>query len=290
MAMTIDTINALIIDDDRDAANFLRIVLEQAGFQCEVIHSAKAALALLASVEPHLILLDMRLGTDISGGDLLYQIRSNPRFNKTRVIVVTAYPSLVAPVDQLTDLILYKPVEIEQLKTLASRIVTQEASPYSFRDPSTKLYHLPFFMARLEHAFEREKRRLDFRFATLVIEFMVQLPEVELFLEEHRETMLQTMAGRLLQNSRPTDTFARMDSKRIVALFEELKQPRDVEIILQRLRQELSRPLKLAGQIVALEPLFGAVLNDADFKSAPEILQAAVQAIKLSIQGIRAQT
>jgi DNA-binding response OmpR family regulator len=82
----------LIVDDDTDLANFLRIVLGLAGFECETAQSPKAALNYLATNEPDLIFLDLNLGADIQGSDLLYHIRSNPRFDNTRVIIITGYP------------------------------------------------------------------------------------------------------------------------------------------------------------------------------------------------------
>src|SRR5512135_3619415 len=96
-------LQVLIIEDDRDTAGFFKTVLELVGFECEVIHSAKEALDHLAFNAPDLILLDIRLGIEISGEDILYQIRSNPRFDKTRVVVTTAYPWLAEPITNLAD-------------------------------------------------------------------------------------------------------------------------------------------------------------------------------------------
>jgi DNA-binding NtrC family response regulator len=70
----------LIVDDDRDLAKFLKIVLGLAGFECETAHTSRAVLNFLASNEPDLIFLDLKLGPDVQGSDLLYHIRSNPRY------------------------------------------------------------------------------------------------------------------------------------------------------------------------------------------------------------------
>jgi DNA-binding response OmpR family regulator len=102
----VEKIRALIIDDDRDTANLFSTVLSLVGYECDVAYSAKTALAYLASNEPDIVLLDMRLGLEISGIDILYQIRSNPRFDKMRVVVITAYPHLAAPVHDLADMIM----------------------------------------------------------------------------------------------------------------------------------------------------------------------------------------
>ncbi len=116
------TLQVLIIEDDKDTAGFFKTVLSLVGLESEIILSAKEALDRLAFSAPDLILLDIRLGIEISGEDILFQIRSNPRFDKTRVVIITAYPRLAEPITDLADLILVKPVETEQLKNLMQRL------------------------------------------------------------------------------------------------------------------------------------------------------------------------
>jgi PleD family two-component response regulator len=275
-----DKIHALIVDDDRDTAHFFRTILSLVGFECDIVYSAKAALANLAASEPDIVLLDMRLGLDVSGTEILYQIRSNPRLDKTRVVVVTAYPSMAEPVDSLADLVLIKPIEIDQLKSLVSRLSTVEQKPYLFRDPVTNLYSYNFFLTRLEHAFERQKRRPDFLFATMVIVVGAEAQDGEPLQEEDREQLMKVAAERLVGSFRPTDTIARMDHERIIALFEDLKQAADVDVILRRMRQLLAINVELNGRMLRLSHSLGAVLNEPRFKSPEEILEEATQAAR----------
>ena len=99
----------LIIEDDRDTATFFSMVMSLVGFRSDVVYNAKDAFAQLAVGEPDLILLDMRLGYEIDGKDILYQIRSNPRLDQTRVIVFTAYPTMADDIETLADLTLLRP-------------------------------------------------------------------------------------------------------------------------------------------------------------------------------------
>ena len=276
-----DKIHALIVDDDRDTANFFRTILGLVGFECDIVYSAKAALASLAASEPDIVLLDMRLGLDVSGTEILYQIRSNPRLDKTRVVVVTAYPSMAEPVDNLADLVLIKPIEIDQLKSLVSRLSTVEQKPYLFRDPVTNLYSYSFFLTRLEHAFERQKRRSDFLFGTVVIVVGADMQDEEQLQEDDREQLMKVAAERLVGSFRPTDTVARMDHERIIALFEDLKQTADVDVILRRLRQLLAITVEINGRLLRLSSSIGAALNEPRFKSPEEILEAASKCIQI---------
>ncbi|MGW8249157.1 MAG: diguanylate cyclase domain-containing protein [Anaerolineales bacterium] len=274
-----EKIRALIIDDDRDTANLFSMVLKLVGFECDVCYSAKSALVYLAQDEPDIVLLDMRLGLEISGTDILYQIRSNPRFDKMRVVVITAYPHMAAPVHDLADLVMLKPVEVENLQTLATRLTQIRPKSYMFRDPVTNLYTARFFLTRLEHAFERMKRRPDFLFATMVIDFEVEVKDGEQLYYADREQLLKLIAGQLTRNFRPTDTFGRIDGERISALYEDLKQPQDLQVIVERLRGELLGEYEINQRQLQVSPYIGAVLNDERFEQAENILQAAIQAL-----------
>ena len=274
-----DKIHALIIDDDRDTANLFSMVLTLVGFQCEVVYSAKTALAYLATNEPDIVLLDMRLGLEISGTDILYQIRSTPRFDKMRVIVITAYPHLAAPVHNLADLVMLKPVDVENLQALASRLTEVPPKSFAFRDPVTNLYNLNFFLTRLEHAFERMKRNPGLLFAVMVIEFDFTPPEREKVYYPDRENLLKIAAEQLTRKFRPTDTFGRMDGERIVALYEDLKQTADVQVIIQRLLKELPSEYMLHEQHAPVLRYIGAALNTGHYQNAEDILRSAMQAL-----------
>jgi CheY-like chemotaxis protein len=153
----LDRRQVLIIDDDKETAELFSTVLGLIGYQCEVALTARTALARMAATVPDLILLDMHLGIEIGGEDILYQIRSNPRFDNTRVIVVTAHSSNADVVSELSDLVLLKPVDVNQLQTLVARISSSDLSvhPIPFRDPITRLFNEAFYDTRLELAFER---------------------------------------------------------------------------------------------------------------------------------------
>ena len=247
------------------------MVLSLVGFECDVAYSAKTALAYLATNEPDVVLLDMRLGLEISGTDILYQIRSNPRFEKMRVIVITAYPHLAAPVHNLADLVMLKPVEVENLQALATRLTEIRPKSYSFRDPVTNLYHLKFFLTRLDHAFERMKRNPNLLFAVMVLDLEFKTEELgEVYYTDH-ENLLKQAADVLNRKFRPTDTFGRMDGERIVALYEDLKHPNDVRIIIQRLLKELPGEYKLQERTVPVIRHIGAALNVGDYKSGEHL-------------------
>jgi PleD family two-component response regulator len=281
-----DKIHVLIVEDEKDTANFFNIVLSLVGFECDVVNTAKEALSRLSVIEPDIVLLDIRLGGEISGEDILHQIRSNPRFDKTRVIVVTAYPSMAEMVTNLADLILIKPVDVEQLQSLTERLGNLQSSTprIYYRDTETGLYNQTFFQIRLEHAIERAKLRSDFLFAVFV--FTIDPASIERGGRPHSgamETLLCQVAERLQTIIRPTDTIAHLSDGKFASLHEELKGPEDVRIIIDRLQEKLKAPFKIEGEDYDLSINLGAVIHDRRYQSTDEIITAAENAMSLAL-------
>jgi diguanylate cyclase (GGDEF)-like protein len=276
------SLQALIVDDDKDTARFFGTVLGLVGFEVEIVLTAREALAQLASLVPDLILLDMRLGYELGGGDILFQIRSNPRLDKTRVIVITAYPAMADPISNLADLVLLKPVEVEQLKQLAERLGSFDVSPRwaPFRDPVTELFNREFFITRLELAFERAKRRPEFLFAITVFHLKVIESSEEKFTTEASIHILRTIAQRFKHNLRPTDTIAHVGGWKFAVLNEDLKGPDDPVIINQRLREKLIEPIEFEGENFSLIGRLGLVTFHPGYQDPNQILEEAEKAME----------
>lgn len=281
-----EKLHVLIIDDDKDTANFFSMVLSLVGFDCDIVNSAKQALSRIAVTQPDMILLDMRLGLEIGGEDILYQIRSNPRLDETRVIVITAYPAMAEPVTNLADLILLKPVDVDQLKTLASRLAVMgdHTRRYHFRDPVTDLFTREFFLTRMELAYERARRRPDFLFAILVFSFTARSQDAGKLEETEWDDLLRQAASKMRKYYRPTDTIARLSGEQFATLHEDLKTPEDLQVLIQRLRDGLADPLQVGDRQYRLELSIGAAIHSPKYDQAAQLLEAARQAWELAAQ------
>ncbi|CAG1013695.1 Chemotaxis protein CheY [Anaerolineae bacterium] len=100
----------LIVDDDVDLLDLFGIALKR--LQCQIIKAAggKQALETLKNTTPNLILLDVAMPA-ITGLDVLREVRSNPRFAQTKVVLLTAVPIMVDPTSaSLVSRILIKPI------------------------------------------------------------------------------------------------------------------------------------------------------------------------------------
>jgi diguanylate cyclase (GGDEF)-like protein len=281
VTVDMNILQVLIIEDDRDTAVFFKTVLELVGFECEIIHTAKEALDRLAFCAPDLILLDIRLGIEISGEDILYQIRSNPRFDKTRVVVTTAYPWLAEPITNLADLVLVKPVGVDQLKNLMQRLgsLDYKSKFQVYRDPVTELFNDEFFLTRLELAFERAKRRKDFHFAVVAIDIQMDEEQEKKLSPDALLAILREVAVRLKRFIRPTDAVARLAGWKFATLHEDLNGPDEVNTIVRRLNEKLSRPYEFKDESHKIKIGLVGVFHEPYHREPFDILKAAQKAM-----------
>jgi CheY-like chemotaxis protein len=113
---------ALIIEDDDDLAEIFSMSLRGGGFETEVIRDGQLALDRLAGVPPAVVILDLHL-PHVTGATILTQIRATESFAKTAVIVTTADARLADDMRGKADLVLLKPVSVDQLRDLARRML-----------------------------------------------------------------------------------------------------------------------------------------------------------------------
>ena len=271
--------HVLIIEDDKSIAEYFRAVLTLAGLEVEMVHTAREGLVKLSTNTPNLVLLDMNLGSELGGEDILFQIRSNPRFDETYVIIVTGYPGMTYNVDELVDMILIKPIDMEQLTTLARRLLSYDIAPrlLSFRDPVTTLFTLEFFHTRLELAFERGKRRPEFCYGVVALSLEIMdedgqqvTPDLDTSLH-----LRSDIAHHLRKTVRPTDTISSAGDWHFLVLSEDLRYCDDIKIIVDRLENALSQRFQVNKQSFIMKLTCGYATRGEQFCQAGDILAAA---------------
>jgi len=78
----------LIVEDDPAIIELLRFLLEQEGLEVEVARDGLEALDRMVTWSPDLVLLDLRL-PKLEGMDVLWEIRQNPKWNNTPVVIIS---------------------------------------------------------------------------------------------------------------------------------------------------------------------------------------------------------
>jgi PAS domain S-box-containing protein len=110
----------LVIDDNNDAANALRLLLENDGHEVKVAHDGAAGLELAREYRPDYLLLDIGLPR-LSGYEIAASVRSDPRLSSTTIVAITGYGQLHDRVRTAAvgfDYHLTKPVEFSALQEL----------------------------------------------------------------------------------------------------------------------------------------------------------------------------
>lgn len=117
---------AFVIEDDYDGSMVFSKALEANGLKAEQIMEGKLALERLAKAIPALVVLDLHL-PNVSGPDILKQIRADSRLKSTLVVVVTADSRMADMIKDEADLVLLKPTTFSQVRDLVGRLLAVRA-------------------------------------------------------------------------------------------------------------------------------------------------------------------
>ena len=263
---------AMIIEDDRDTVALFRHVLDLAGFVTEIVLRGDKALARLEITSPDMILLDLHL-VGAPGEKILKKIRSDDRLKDASVIVVTGYPQMAIELELETDLILYKPVSLDQLFTLIKRFHPVDTGalkekPY---DEVTHLYDRHFFLNRLTYSIEHTRRLSGAVFGLLFIDCDNFSLVQQLGQDFANQVLVET--ARLLQSVvRPYDTVAHFGSGQFFIQVEDLPSKDILHQIAQRVHSNLTdRILDTFG--FEMTANIGMVFCGSEYNTPDEVIR-----------------
>jgi CheY-like chemotaxis protein len=118
----------LIVDDTYEILYLMRMMLEEYHHQVSVLNMGAPVVEFVRANRPDLIILDIKL-TDISGIEVLHELKADP---DTSSVPVIAYTASVSDADKVTKLIaaeperygdtrvLQKPFAIDELLSIVS--------------------------------------------------------------------------------------------------------------------------------------------------------------------------
>lgn len=86
----------LVIDDDKDLVETIRVVLESRGFTVRTAYNGKEGRAQIEEKIPDLILLDVMMSTDTEGFDLASNLKQNEKYRAVPIVMLTSFPSGMA--------------------------------------------------------------------------------------------------------------------------------------------------------------------------------------------------
>lgn len=273
---------ALIVEDERDIAALFRHVLDIAGYRTEIVMNGSEALARLAATRPDILLLDLNL-PGVSGNKILEQMRADPRLMTVPVVVVTGHSEMADNLPFEPDLVLLKPVNLDQLSNLVQRLRTTQGSMQELPwEKITHLYNREFFKVRLAYSLERARQIGDHRFGALFVDIAPfkllqdRLDEIQL------NTFLRSLAAHLKTLLRPTDTISYFEQGLFLILIEDASREYIPSKIAGRLEWELKKFLSPDLLIDGLQTYIGIILCDGSYPDAGQIMSDIDLACKLA--------
>lgn len=266
---------AMIIEDDRDTVALFRHILDFAGFKTEIVLRGEKAMERLDIIVPDIILLDLSL-PGVSGTVILDKIHSDDRLKDVPVIVVTGHSHMAMGLQSESDLILLKPVSVDQLTNLILRLrpVDSELPTEQPRDNLTGLYNRSFFLSRLGYSIERTRQLDGSVFGILFVDFDNFSKLTKKKGQEFADKLVVTTAKFFHSVIRPIDTIARFGFDHFFIQIEDLTNKDILLNIAERIQANLSSYIKeeLDADVTAS---IGLVYCGADYLWAEDIIKDA---------------
>ena len=265
---------ALIVEDDRDIVALFRHVLDIAGYHTEIVLDGMEAMQRLEASQPNIVLLDLQLPR-MSGVEILTRMRADERMSTIPVVVITAYAPYANSLPVEPDLLLLKPVDINQLSSLVQRLqVTQGAMKGPTHEKVTGLYTLSFFTVRLTFSLERIKQSSFRRFGVLFAD-VTQVAELKKQMsDDELQDFFRKLADQFRITLRPTDTMAwSPEDEYFLTLIEDIPDPEAPLRIAGRVRDSMKKFLESNAHGLDLRANLGVLLCDSEYENIQKIMK-----------------
>jgi len=155
--------------------------------------------------------------------------------------------------------------------------IEEQLERQAFYDFLTQLPNRRFFLNRLEHAFQRARRR-DARQPTFAVIYL----DLDRFKAINDalghpagDELLIQVAQRLKACLRPSDTLARLGGDEFTILIEDIVNEADARRIAERILSAASASFQVAGTSVSSTVSLGIAFNDSRYCNASEMLRDA---------------
>ena len=115
----------LVVDDERDSAETLALLLRIEGYRAETAYDGMEALRVAEDCQPQLVLLDISM-PEIDGFDVAAKLRDRPWAQDLRIVAVTGWNRLDDRERARSagfDEYLVKPIDFDRLKAVLQALL-----------------------------------------------------------------------------------------------------------------------------------------------------------------------
>ncbi|WP_019594895.1 diguanylate cyclase [Thioalkalivibrio sp. ALM2T] len=212
----------LIVDDDADLAEYMRLVLEVAGMEARVLETPQEIMDTIAAFRPELVLMDLYM-PEYAGTDLAGVIRQHEAYTNLPIVYLSAETDLERQIDAMrsgADDFLTKPIPDLQLVAAArSRIArARQLEEYISKDSLTGLLK----HASIKEAASREVLRAR-RIGRPVTLAMLDIDHFKVVNDTYGhaagDVVIASIATLLRQRLRQSDIIGRYGGEEFVAVL-----------------------------------------------------------------------
>jgi CheY-like chemotaxis protein/uncharacterized protein YbcI len=114
----------LIVDDNRDGADALGLLVEELGYEVHVTYSGTQALDVAAAFRADLLLVDLAM-PEMDGCALAERFRQNPTFAHAKIVAITGHKDAEHAALAMKagfEALLLKPVPLKEIKTMLASV------------------------------------------------------------------------------------------------------------------------------------------------------------------------
>ncbi|UDL03959.1 EAL domain-containing protein [Marinobacter sp. CA1] len=296
------TATILLVDDNPADLLVVCKQFKRAGYRVVVAREAEEAIERAGFVQPDLILLDVVM-PESSGFEICRRLKATASTQDIPVIFMTALTDVsdkvtafeAGGVDYIT-----KPFQVgevlarvntqlslramqqllnarnQQLQEQLSeqRLQREELEYRATHDMLTELPNRTLFMDRLTHAIERARRNQS-QLAVLFIDLDKFKIINDTLGHGAGDELLQSVAERLRNCARKSDTLGRLGGDEFVVLAENTSAVADIETLIERLSSKLVEPVLLAGLMHSVTCSIGISRYPRDGETAETLLKHA---------------
>ncbi|MFN0196600.1 MAG: Na-translocating system protein MpsC family protein [Planctomycetaceae bacterium] len=120
MTTTEKILRVLIVDDHRDGADSLGLLVEELGHNAHVTYGGRQALNVAMAFRPDLMLIDLAM-PDMNGCDLVRRFRQSPMFVGSKIVAITGHTDQghkTLAMKAGFDAVLFKPVSLKEIEAV----------------------------------------------------------------------------------------------------------------------------------------------------------------------------
>jgi diguanylate cyclase (GGDEF)-like protein len=288
---TVSGARVLLVDDDTDVHALVTAMLRPLGVTLEHAGDGAEALQRLRQAPVDLVLLDYEM-PGRNGLDVLAELRADPRLSRLPVIMVTGSDSHAVLARCFADGAqdyLRKPFFAAELRArvgaqLERQQLLVELVGAARRDRLTGLPNRAFLVDQLQAAVREAKRSPDAAFALMFLDFDRFKVVNDSLGHEVGDQLLRSIAGRLRENLRASDTVvvgdgsntvARLGGDEFVVVLPGVRDLVAASSVADRLIEVLEPPYQLGAHTVRSSASIGIACNTGQYDAPDDMLRDA---------------